>query len=182
MRNEEQTKRQGEITDEDLKFIALNSKLSISEARGLFSGLTEGRIQLEVFTRVVGLCYPTVGKLSHTSLSPLTTFPDIDQLSRHVFTVFDPERSGDIHFRKFMLVVLALSSHTPEENAENIFYLVDKNKDGFISVEEYQAVTHDIFLLANERKISSSNKDQLMKSSFEDMDLNMDGLFVISQR
>ena len=34
-----------------------------------------------------------------------------------------------------MLVVLALSSHTPEENAEKIFYLVDRNSDGFISVE-----------------------------------------------
>ena len=51
----------------------------------------------------------------------------------------------------------------------------DRNNDGFISVEEYKAVTHDIFLLANEKKISTSNKDQLMKSSFGDMDLNMDG-------
>ena len=74
-----------------------------------------------------------------------------------------------------MLVVLALSSETAEENAEKIFYLVDRNNDGFISVEEYKAVTHDIFLLANEKKISTSNKDQLMKSSFGDMDLNMDG-------
>ena len=49
--------------------------------------------------------------------------------------MFDPESSGDIHFRKFMLVVLALSSDTPEENAEKIFYLVDRNNDGFISVE-----------------------------------------------
>ena len=49
--------------------------------------------------------------------------------------MFDQESSGDIQFRKLMLVVLALSSHTPEENAEKIFYLVDTNSDGFISVE-----------------------------------------------
>ena len=56
-----------------------------------------------------------------------------------------------------------------------MLHSVDRNNDGFISVEEYKAVTHDIFLLANEKKISTSNKDQLMKSSFGDMDLNMDG-------
>ena len=49
--------------------------------------------------------------------------------------MFDPDRSGEINFRKLMLVVLALSSETAEENAEKIFYLVDKNCDGFISVE-----------------------------------------------
>ena len=60
---------------------------------------------------------------------------ELSRLVSHVFKVFDPERTGDIQFRKFMLVVLALSSDTPEENAEKIFYMVDRNSDGFISVE-----------------------------------------------
>lgn len=34
-----------------------------------------------------------------------------------------------------MLVIMALSSGTPEENVEKIFYMVDKNNDGFISAE-----------------------------------------------
>ena len=151
----------------------------VREALSLFSGLGGGRIDSHNFCQVVGLCYPTVGRLclSHLPPLPLLTFSlvDIERLSSHVFKVFDPERSGKINFRKFMLVVLALSSETAEENAEKIFYLVDRNNDGFISVEEYKAVTHDIFLLANEKKISTSNKDQLTKSSFGDMDLNMDG-------
>ena len=36
-------------------------------------------------------------------------------------------------------------------------------------------VTTDIFLLANEKKISTSNKDHLTKTSFDEMDANMDG-------
>ena len=65
----------------------------------------------------------------------LYLFLELSRLVSHVFKVFDPERTGDIQFRKFMLVVLALSSDTPEENAEKIFYMVDRNSDGFISVE-----------------------------------------------
>ena len=122
-------------------------------------------------------CCPTVGWSSTLALVTVLTLSssDRERLTEHVFKVFDGEKSGKIPFRKLMLVVLALSTETVEENAEKVFYLVDRNNDGFISVEEYKAVTHDIFLLANEKKISTSNKDQLMKSSFGDMDLNMDG-------
>ena len=41
--------------------------------------------------------------------------------------------------------------------------------------QEYKSVSSDIFLLANERKISTSNKDHLTKSSFEEIDANKDG-------
>ena len=45
-----------------------------------------------------------------------------------------------------------------------------------ISIQEYQIVTKDIFLLANEKKISTANnKDHLTKSSFNEMDSNLDG-------
>ena len=36
-------------------------------------------------------------------------------------------------------------------------------------------MTTDILLLANERKLSTSNKDQLTRGSFDEMDANMDG-------
>ena len=42
-------------------------------------------------------------------------------------------------------------------------------------IEEYKAVSTDILLLANEKKISTSNKDHLTKSSFIEMDANSDG-------
>ena len=47
----------------------------------LFCGLTEGRIQLETFTRVVGLCYPTLGTHHSAHYNPLILTPDIDLLS-----------------------------------------------------------------------------------------------------
>ena len=187
----------GDITEADLKFIALNSKLNMRSVRAR-ARATLTTLPYDCLPGRRDLCspaWPVVGLTGRTlarwlvsaipqsvgwpiSLTSLTVSPslDIERLSGHVFKVFDPERSGEINFRRFMLVVLALSSEeTAEENAEKIFYLVDRNNDGFISVEEYKAVTHDIFLLANEKKISTSNKNQLMKSSFGDMDLNMDG-------
>ena len=92
-----------------------------------------------------------------------------------------------------MLVIIALSNGDPEENVEMMFYIVDLNNDGVITAEvntyfvlyqvyfilllkEYQIVTKDIFLLANEKKISTANnKDHLTKSSFNEMDANLDG-------
>ena len=49
--------------------------------------------------------------------------------------MFDPDRSGEINFRKLMLVVLALSSETAEENAEKIFYLVDRQSGALSLVQ-----------------------------------------------
>ena len=49
--------------------------------------------------------------------------------------MFDADKSGTIEFRRFMLVIMALSGGTPEENVEKIFYMVDTNNDGHISVD-----------------------------------------------
>ena len=61
------------------------------------------------------------------------------------------------------------------ENIEKIFYMLDFNNDGVISSEEYELVTSDIFLLANERKVSMSTQDHLTKLTYEEMDSNKDG-------
>ena len=74
-----------------------------------------------------------------------------------------------------MLVIIALSSGSQMENIEKIFYMLDFDNDGVISSEEYELVTSDIFLLANERKVSMSNQDHLTKLTYEEMDSNKDG-------
>ena len=74
-----------------------------------------------------------------------------------------------------MLVIIALLSGSQMENIEKIFYMLDFNNDGLISLEEYGSVTSDIFLLANERKVSVSNQDHLTKLTYEEMDSNKDG-------
>ena len=60
---------------------------------------------------------------------------DLERLGDHVFSVFDPDGTETIEFRRFMLVIMALSGGSPEENVEKIFYMVDTNNDGFISAE-----------------------------------------------
>lgn len=50
------------VTDSDLKFIAMNSNLSLKEVRGLFADLLHGKIERESFKKVTKLCYPHVGK------------------------------------------------------------------------------------------------------------------------
>lgn len=50
------------VTDSDLKFIAMNSNLSLKEVRGMFADLLHGKIEKESFEKVTKLCYPHVGK------------------------------------------------------------------------------------------------------------------------
>ena len=52
-----------------------------------------------------------------------------------MYRVFDEGQSGVIELRRFMLVIMALSGGSPEENIEKIFYMVDINNDGYISSE-----------------------------------------------
>merc|ERR1712098_45396 len=89
--------------------------------------------------------------------------------------------SGLIELRAFMLVIYALSNGTPEENLTQIFKLVDRNSDEEITVEEFKAVVHDIFVLANERKISVSVENQLVTKVFTEMDTNKDGKVVLNE-
>ena len=55
------------VTDADLKFIAMNSNLSLKEVRSLFSGLLDGEIDKETFRRVTKLCYPNLGSTQEYS-------------------------------------------------------------------------------------------------------------------
>merc|ERR1712179_299048 len=155
------------VSENDLRFIAMNSNMSLKELRNIFKDLSHGNIDKMSFMKFVGLCYPDI---------------DLDRLQSHVYKVFDTNETGYIDLRKMMLVIIALSSGDPEENVEMMFYIVDLNNDGVITAEEYQIVTKDIFLLANEKKISTANnthlagvnKDHLTKSSFNEMDSNLD--------
>ena len=60
---------------------------------------------------------------------------DLDRLQSHVYKVFDTNETGFIDLRKMMLVIIALSRGDPEENVEMMFYIVDLNNDGVITVE-----------------------------------------------
>ena len=68
-------------------------------------------------------------------LRELRIILDLEKLENHVYKVFDPEQEGFIDFRRFMLVIIALSGGDPEENLEKIFFMVDINNDGFITAE-----------------------------------------------
>ena len=155
------------IQDADLDFIGKHSKLSNEDVKKHFTGLlSDGRVDKEVFKKVVEMCYPDL---------------DTERLEKHIFKVFDEERVGLIEFRKFMLVIYALSSGTPEENLKQIFKLVDRNSDDEITVEEFKDVVHDIFVLANERKVSVSLENQLVSKAFSEMDTNADGKVVLDE-
>ena len=125
------------VSDSDLKFIALNSNLSLKEVRYNFKDLSHGNIDKLSFKKFVGLCYPDIGRFIRllTYLSINTHNVDLERLQNHVYKVFDTKETGYIDLRKMMLVIIALSSGDPEENVEMMFYIVDLNNDGVITAE-----------------------------------------------
>jgi len=148
------------ISEEDMKFIALHSKVSFEDIQTNLHKSNQGMIDKPTFREIALLCYPDI---------------DVQRLQDHVYKVFGGEETGLISFHRFMLVIIALSSGSQMENIEKIFYMLDFNNNGVISSEEYGSVTSDIFLLANERKVSMSNQDHLTKLTYEEMDSNKDG-------
>lgn len=50
------------VSDTDLKFIAMNSNLSVKEVRHHFADLSHGNIDKESFKKFVGLCYPEISR------------------------------------------------------------------------------------------------------------------------
>lgn len=155
------------IQDTDLEFIGKHSKLTNDDVKKHFKDLlNDGRVDKAAFKNIVEMCYPDL---------------DTERLEKHIFKVFDEDRNGLIEFRKFMLVIYALSSGTPEENLKQIFKLVDRNSDDEITVDEFKEVVHDIFVLANERKVSVSIENQLVKKAFSEMDTNADGKVVLDE-
>ena len=72
-------------------------------------------------------------------------------------------------------MIIALSSGSQMENIEKIFFMLDFNNDGVISSKEYEMVTSDILLLANERKVSRPNQEHLTSLTYKEMDSNKDG-------
>eukprot|EP00092_Neocalanus_flemingeri_P005402 GFUD01005822.1.p1 GENE.GFUD01005822.1~~GFUD01005822.1.p1 ORF type:complete len:693 (-),score=144.63 GFUD01005822.1:69-1940(-) len=155
------------IQDNDLEFIGKHSNLANEDVKKHFKGLlNDGLVSKDEFIKLVEMCYPNL---------------DTARLEKHIFKVFDEHKNGLIEFRRFMLVIYALSSGTPEENLKQIFKLVDRNSDGEITVEEFKDVVHDIFLLANERKVSVSIENQLVKKAFSEMDTDADGKVVLDE-
>ena len=103
------------VSDTDLRFIAMNSNMSLKELRNIFKDLSHGNIDKMSFKKFVGLCYPDIGRFSYSFsyLSLINTLLDLDRLQSHVYKVFDTQDTGYIDLRKMMLVIISLSSGDP---------------------------------------------------------------------
>ena len=155
------------IQDTDLEFIADHSQLTKEDVEKHFKEiLKDGKVDQNTFKKIVEMCYPRI---------------DMERLENHIFKSFDENKIGLVEFRILMLVIYSLSNGTPEENLKQIFKLVDRNNDEEITVEEFKIIVHDIFVLANERKVSISVENQLVSKAFSEMDSNYDGKVVLSE-
>ena len=156
-----------ELQENDLNFIGEHSKLSTEEVKEHFKGLFKlGKVDRITFRKIVEMCYPNVA---------------IQRLENHIFKVFDEQDTGFIEFRSLMLVIYALSNGSPEDNLKQIFKLFDRNSNEEITVDEFRAVVHDIFLLANERKVSVQVENQLVSKIFSERDTNSVGRVIIGE-
>jgi len=150
----------------DLEVLGKDSNLTEAQIENLktqvAAAVSDGNLDREQFKHVVGLCHPGV---------------DLQQLEEDIFDKFDENKTGQIDARKLLLVIFALSRGSLEEKLRMIFQLVDANGDGWMDVEEYREIAKDIFVLANETKLSqaSSLQLQLVMNSWLEMDTNKDG-------
>ena len=158
------------VQDKDLHFVGKDANLNDEQIKNLKDTvnnlLESGSVDKDNFKDVIGMCYPMV---------------DLEKLENDIYQKFDEDKTGHIEVRKFLLIIYALSSGTAEEKLRMIFKLVDANDDEVIVLEEYKIVARDIFVLANETKLSEANELQLrlVMKSWDEMDANKDGKVVL---
>merc|ERR1719233_394712 len=102
-----------------------------------------------------------------------------DAVKRHFTGLLQDGRVDKDAFRK--IVEMCYPGLDIGRLEKHIFKLVDRNSDEEITVEEFRAVVHDIFVLANERKISVQVENQLVEKAFSEMDTNADGKVVLDE-
>lgn len=70
--------------------------------------------------------------------------PSIAELSKMVEDV-DLDNSGAIDFAEFVTMMMSRSNTSnPEDEAESVFFVLDKDKDGFVSFEDLSAAMANI--------------------------------------
>jgi len=97
-----------------------------------------------------------------------------------LFERLDGNGDGQINFRQFMLVTIAFSNVSLEDKLTRIFRLIDEDHNGELTYEEFEEVVHDILVLKEERKLSTSLvESRFSANTFRHMGMNAEGKVIL---
>lgn len=151
-------KRSQKLRQEQLEYLCDTTKIS------------EGEIKLKYKTFLES--HPA-GEISHDSFNALLSecFPKtyLENISKHIWRMYDVNMDGVIDFQEFLIAVNIMSNGTPEENLEQIFRFFDVNRNGFIDKLEMEAVVEDLLALEN-----CLDMEDIAQEAFREMDANED--------
>merc|ERR1719509_128769 len=93
----------------------------------------------------------------------------MEDLTNHVFRVYDSNNDGYIDFVEFMVVYHVMAQGQIDDVLEKIFQLFDVNGDGTISHLEMKQLVKNLFEL-----VHGTPKDEIVNGVFKEMDTNED--------
>ena len=81
----------------------------------------------------------------NAALTKLMGVPLPEKISREIFSLFDKDKNGKVDYLEIVSGVTVLCAGTETEKLQATFKLVDKNGDGFISMDEMVKFLNSIF-------------------------------------
>lgn len=154
------SKNNSSISEEDLRFLVKNTKMSAEEIQAWHKGFLKdcpaGELTKDQFISMYSKMFPS-GNPS--------------KFSENVFRTFDTNRSGTIDFREFMLALHVTSNGSPEEKLAWAFKMYDIDGSGCIDLNEMKRVVSAVYeMLGAQGHLGKSQE------LFSKLDQNSDGL------
>jgi len=129
------------LTEEDIKIIASNTKLTRPEIIGLHKNFIKecptGKLNKKDFLKLFNEMH-TLDKKKQKA----------DKFCDYVFNVIDTKKTGSITFKDFVLVFSIISNGEFKDKCEFAFKLFDMDKDGKISKPEMTKVLEALYQLS----------------------------------
>ena len=91
----------------------------------------------------------------------------------HLFQIFDPDNSGTINFKEFVLATDIPSSEDSKEKLKWTFRLYDKDRRGTIEMSKMVEVLETVYVM--EGLMSGNMARERAKQIFDELDIDGDG-------
>merc|ERR1711936_776800 len=152
------------LREEDITALSKSSGLDQAQVKAAFDAFLaehpNGKLKPKDFKEMMGKAVPK---------------KDAAKMEKHVFRLYDCDKSGFIDFTEFMLVFYIMSDGTTEEVLGKIFRIFDVDGDGTISMKEMNKIIKDMYGLLKNDDPNIGAKNTIAKSAFAEMDKNKDG-------
>lgn len=133
-----------------------------SHCRSQFQAAGQSGISRRKFSEIMQQCFPRTHK---------------SDLEDFVFQLYDLNGDGKIGYEEFQLIVTVMNEGSTEQKMEEIFRVLDSDRNGFITKEEITKLVVTLYhLLPAKDRAQLSTVDSLVEGLIREADSDLNGV------